>query len=293
MRFLILAHQGDETALRVFARLRARHPTGQVKLVSSEELIYAPHWSHRLGEPPPATEITLADRTVLSSEDLGVVFNRLRYVHMPHFGLASEADRNFAVMEMYALWLSWLESLPCPVINPASTRGLGAQERSQVEWLALASQAGLPAQGYAFSSDPRAFHSHRYTAYWRDQAYDEDGYRAMKEIPPILAGRHPTFYAEPTGEKRAEILVVGERVIADLAISELADQYTGQLIHLARLAGCEWLKVAFAQTAGQGTDQPASRDCPWVVCKVTAFPQSGDPQAIQALVDLLEARLTG
>jgi hypothetical protein len=74
----------------------------------------------------------------------------------------------------------------------------------------------------------------------------------MREIP-ILAGRHPTFYADPTGEKRAEIFVVGERVIGDLA-----DRYARPLIHLKRLAGCEWLKVTFAQTAGPAwTNQPA------------------------------------
>ena len=293
MRFLILAHQGDETAIRVYARLRSRHPPDQVKLVSSEELVYAPHWSHRLGASPPATEITLADRTALTSGDLGVVFNRLRYVHMPHFELASQADRDFAVMEMYALWLSWLEGLPCPVINPASARGLGGQDRSPVEWLSLASQAGLPTQGYAFSSDPRAFHPKDYTPYWRDQAYDEDGLLIMKEIPPMLAGRHPTFYAQPPGEKRAEMFVVG-----DLVIGELADRFARQLVHFARLAGCAWLKITFAQSADQNQglaslDQPASQDCAWAVCKVSAFPQARHPQVIEALVDLLEARVAG
>src|SRR4051812_24017595 len=38
MHFLILAHLGDETALRVSTALKARHGAGQVKLVSSEEL---------------------------------------------------------------------------------------------------------------------------------------------------------------------------------------------------------------------------------------------------------------
>lgn len=298
MRFLILAHQGDETAIRVYARLRSRHPPDQVKLVSSEELVYAPHWSHRLGASPAATEITLADGTALTSGDLGVVFNRLRYVHMPHFELANQADRDFAVMEMYALWLSWLESLPCPVVNPASARGLGGQERSQVEWLSLASQAGLPAQGYAYSSDPRDFHPRDYTPYWRDQAYDEDGLLVMKEVAPMLVGRHPTFYAESTSESRVEMFVVGKRVIGDQTNGDLAGRFEKQLIHLARLAGCAWLKITFARSVDQNQDlasldQPASRDGAWAVCKVSAFPQARHPRVIEALVDLLEARVTG
>lgn len=290
MRFLILAHSRDDTAMYVKASLVSRHPVDQVKLLTSEELVYAPHWSHRLGDGNPITELTLADKTVLSSKDFGVVFNRLRYVSVPHFELAKEDDRNFAVMEMYALLLSWLASLPCPVINPASPRGLGAQERSQAEWLCLASQAGLPIQGYAFSSDPRAFRNRGFLPHWRETSLDEDGAWALKKVSPILVGRHPTFYLEPAEDIRQEVLVVGEQVIG-----ELAGQFAEGLHRLAELSGCELLKVVFAPTGGgrfngDGSNNRWKENSLWRVSKLSAFPQVREPNEIEAIVDLLESR---
>jgi hypothetical protein len=193
-------------------------------------------------------------------------------------------------MEMYALLLSWLASLPCPVINPASPRGLGAQERSQAEWLLLASQAGLPIQGYAFSSAPRTFRNRGYLPYWRESSLDEDGAWALKEVSPILVGRHPTFYLEPAKDIRQEVLVVGEQ-----AIGKLAGQFTERLHKLAELSGCELLKVVFSPTGSGGTngDGPinlSKGNSSWRVSKVTAFPQIREPTEIEAIVDLLESR---
>ena len=292
MRFLILTHPGDDTALHVHARLADRYSPDQVRLVTSEELISAPHWSHQLGNGKAVTEITLADKTVLSSDDCGVVFNRLRYVSVPHFELAKEEDRNFAVMELYALLLSWLASLPCPVINPASPRGLGAQERSQAEWLFLANQAGLPIQGYAFSSDPRAFRSSGFLPHWRETSIDVDGAWNLKAVSPILVSRHPTFYLEPAENIRQEVLVVGEQ-----AIGELAGEFTEELNQLAELSGCELLKIAFVTAGnwgskGDGSERPSKENSSWRVSKVTAFPQVHEHNAIEAIVELLESRST-
>jgi hypothetical protein len=66
---------------------------------------------------------------------------------MPHFEMASQADQDFAVMEMYALWLSWLESCRAgdqPGEHPAWDPG------AQPGVAGLTSQAGLPAQVMPF-----------------------------------------------------------------------------------------------------------------------------------------------
>lgn len=293
MRFLILAHRDDETAMRVRACLLSRYPPEQVKLVTSEELVSAPHWSHRLGDAQPITELTLSDRTVLSSGDSGVVFNRLRYVSVPHFEFAKEDDRNYAMMEMYALLLNWLASLPCPVINKASTRGLGAQEHSRAEWLFLARQAGLPVRGYAFSSDPRAFRSSDFLPFVREDFLDEDGTWALKAVSPILVGRHPTFFLEPVENISREVLVIGGQPIGGLA-----GQYSEELHRFADLSGCELLKVVFTLNGAGGqkpkiTNSQSKDNSHWQVSKVTAFPQVQEKNAIEAIADLLASRQSG
>ena len=132
-----------------------RHRREDVKLGSAEEIVYAPRWVHRLADPPAESEITLHDGTQIRGPETGVVFNRLQCVDMPHF---AAADREYALMEMHALILSWLASLPCPVINVPAPQGLAGADRSQLAWQYLAAKAGLPSKpgarvdGYRFSA---------------------------------------------------------------------------------------------------------------------------------------------
>jgi hypothetical protein len=277
MRFVILAHVDDTTALRVGAALRTRHGAGQVRLVAAEELVFAPCWAHWLDDTVVTTQLRLSDSTVLDSERLGVVFNRLRYVHLPHFGGATQADRSYAVAETFAFWMSWLASLPCPVLNPATPRGLGLQERSHMEWLKLAAQAGLPARGYRFISDPRRFPDSRYWPHERLPTAAPDGTNVYERVAPFPPLRRPTFFLEPVGEERRHALVTGDAVL-----DAPGEAYSASLRQLASLAGCDILQVTFARSLS-GDD--------WLVCDITSFPHTHNPASIQAIVELLEAKL--
>lgn len=173
MRCLVLAHPEDTTALRVTAALRRRVGVEKVRLVSAESLALAPSWRHRLntrrarsGSPGKEkaldlqveSQVRLANGEELT-EEVKVVFNRLCYAVLPQFEQAGEVDRNYAAIEMFALLLSWLASLQSagvPMINPPSTRGLGAQRRSRFEWLALAGQAGMPAVDLHLKFEPES-----------------------------------------------------------------------------------------------------------------------------------------
>lgn len=284
MQILILAHLEDPLAMRVYAALRARHGEGQVKLVSSEELVLAPHWSFQLSSIDTRSRVTLHDGSVLQPEALSAVFNRLRYVDMPHFNRANQDDRDYAVMEMYALLLSWLTSLPCPVINRADPRGLGARQRSRLEWLYLAGKAGLPVEAYAFSSDPRRRQTPGLQSFRRaEEATHRDG-NPYYAIPPHLVGSQPTFYLEEPERAVQEVLVAGER-----CHGQLAGQHEPALRRLADRTGCDLLQVTFALDQAPNPltgDEPAR----WRVRQVTAFPQTGDPEMVQAIASLLEQR---
>lgn len=285
MRCLILTHLGDETALRVYAALAARHGAGQVKLVSSEELVFAPYWAHRLEDSRVTTDLRLSDGAVLDSVNIEVVFNRLLALTMPHFASASEADRDYATREMNALCLSWLASLPCPVVNAATSMGLSAQMRSHAEWLLLAGKAGLPVQGYHFTTDPRWFRKKTYWPYqWRSVSRDNAAF-AFERVSAPPVSRQPTLYLEALLEPQESVLVAGPHVVG-----RLASLYGEPLKCLAKIAGCDLLQVMFAHPAASEADQVA--DGNWKVCGVTPFPQIQTADAISAIVQLLEAKLT-
>jgi hypothetical protein len=254
--------------------------------VTSEELVFAPHWSHQLCDLKSKTEIYLHNGLHLDSDEIGVVFNRLRYVFLPHFENASPDDRDYAIMEMYALWLSWLASLPCRVINSPSPRGLGAKERSQMEWLYLARQAGLPVQGYFFTSDPRRYNCPSYKIYKRTDPSNWMDRPVFQEIPAHTAGRQPAFYLEPLADAVCNVLVAG-----DHTIGPLATEFNKELRMLTSLSACDLLCISFAPRLDIDSDcTPVTNNFQnWKVSHISAFPQVEDTMSILAIVTMLES----
>ena len=101
------------------------------------------------------TRITLANGVVLDNALVRGAVNRLTGV-AAELGAASD-DRDYAVQELYALLLSWLHSLPAPVVNRPAPQGLGGAWRHSSRWVQLAARAGLPVKDYRrTSADPRA-----------------------------------------------------------------------------------------------------------------------------------------
>ena len=259
--------------------LRARHGPDQVKLVLAEELAYSPYWKHYLEDGKVTTELRLRDGAALNSECIGVVFNRLLAPILPYF--ASAKDQNYAVMEMYALYLSWLSSLPCPVVNKASSIGLGIQTRSHAEWLLLAGQAGLPVRGFHFTSDPRWINEKKYSPYRPQLNVGAFDFEKISS-PPI--GHEPTFYLEKVGEERETMLVSLPHVTG-----RLSKLFGAALKRLARLAGCDLLQVFFAPASS--SQEHTKENEKWKVCNVTPFPHAQTMPELTAIVQLLESKL--
>jgi hypothetical protein len=285
MNCLIIAHLGDETALRVSAKLQARHGRRRVKLVSSDELVLAPYWDHRLEGSSVSTELRLSDNTVLNSTSIDVVFNRLMAVPMPHFASATEMDRDYAAREMHALCLSWLASLPCPVVNAPTPTSLGAQARSHAEWLLCAGKAGLPVQGYCFTTDPRWSRKKDYLPY----RWCRDGQNhafLFERAHGLSVCREPRVYLEPLSEPQESVLIAGTYVIG-----RLAGLYHEQLKYLGRITGCDLLQVTFAPSVASETNLGAAEN--WKVCGVNSFPQVKTAEDVSAIVSLLESKLDG
>jgi len=284
MKIWILAHFGDDTAQRVYAAFRSRRKSDQVRLITSEELVLAPHWRHKLSQGTITSQVQLADGTWIIPDPGDLIFNRLQAVKMPQFEIASREDQNFAAQEMYALWLSWLSSLPCAVVNSASPRGLSGQNRSPVEWLMLAARAGLPVRGYAFTSDPRHFPTRYGNPSRRLAGLDNRRMASYETITRPIVSRQPLIDLEPISKDQEVVLLAGDRTVG-----KLTEPFGVPLRRLGELAGCDLLQATFARV---GSPKPYPNDTPdWRILGVTAFPVVHDLAGINAIVEALEDKL--
>lgn len=250
MKYLVLGHAQDRSALAVAARLKCRHSPGTVRFATVDELIYAPSWVHQIEASTgnARTRITLHDGCELRSDELQVVFNRLSWVDYPGF---AAADRSYACAEMSALLLSWLESLDCPVINPVAGHRLNASF-SEFRWLTLAAQAGLPIPRTRLSSNPRRYPPRRMMP---------PGSRTVSEFD--LAGQftHP-------------VLILGGE-----AGNGVPSHLKKGCRELARLSGAAVLKLSFASRG------PVDES--WQFLGAHAMPQFLDAE-VDAVAQFLE-----
>lgn len=268
--FVVISHPGDRVATRAAAALAARVGADEVALVRVEELTLAARWTHLQEGGRTRTVVRLPGGRAIDSDAVDGVVNRIRRVVGPRFRRG--ADSQYATMEVFALLLSWLASLPCRVVNPPSPRGLAGEERSLTEWLRLAGAAGLPARRLRATTDGRRFSVPGREAY-PSPAGDRLGGEPLH--PSVPVGPRPALFADPVGERR-RVTVVGERLFG-----APSPTWADGCRRVARAAGCELL----ALDLGRRLD--ASRD--WVVCGGDPLPEALAPGEVEALADLLAA----
>jgi hypothetical protein len=146
---LVLCEETDYSALWAADAMRGRGHA--VKVVTGADLADAVGWQHRVGSTADC-EIRLADGALLCSRDTGGVLNRLFGVPTAWIRRLDGDDREYALQEMHALYLSWLHALPGPVLNPPTPQGLCGNWRHISAWTALAVRAGLPVRPFCQES---------------------------------------------------------------------------------------------------------------------------------------------
>lgn len=118
-----------------------------VRLLTPRDL-GRPGWS--LANDDPVSAVASGARFVPS--DLDGVVCRLPAVGVDDVGWVHPDDRPYAAAELNAFLLAWLESLPCPVLNPRSGEVLcGWADRAEVT-----SAAAAVSVGHRRSRQPRA-----------------------------------------------------------------------------------------------------------------------------------------
>ena len=155
--WLVLAQDNDLDAPWIAAGLRDRDDR-PVAVVTGSTLVHDCRWEHRVsprGATAASSRLVLGDGTVLDATTVDAVVNRLGWLGAEGYAGASARDREYATGELFALGLSWLESLGGRVVNRPAPTGLSGGWRQTAEWRSLARSVGLPALPFD-SDEPEA-----------------------------------------------------------------------------------------------------------------------------------------
>jgi hypothetical protein len=145
--WLVLCSSSDPSGLWVYEGLR-QLGVAPLELILAEWLGYGSQWEHRLDGSGTHLKIVLPDGRVLCSSRIRGAINRLL---VPPAGIAQRAaasDKEYALAELQAFYLSWLNGLPGLVINRPTAVGLSGSLYHASEWVYRAARAGLPAPAY-------------------------------------------------------------------------------------------------------------------------------------------------
>jgi len=148
---LVLCEESDLSALWAADALRARGLRPYV--LTGSVLAAAERWQHTVTGAGATSELTLAGGVQLDLARTRGVLNRLVQVPTAWARRVHGPDREYALQEMHAFYLSFLHALPGRKLNPPSPQGLAGNWRHPSAWAALAHQVGLPAKPYHQTSD--------------------------------------------------------------------------------------------------------------------------------------------
>jgi hypothetical protein len=210
----VVCEESDLAAAWAASCLHSRGLTAEI--VTGADLAAAERWEHRVGRSGATLALTFAGgEHRLCSRDVRGVLNRLPFLPSAWLQRIGGLDRDYAIQEMHALYLSWLHALPGPLLNRPTPQGLCGNWRHPSAWAVLAAHAGLPVAPYRQSSedDPAEL--------WQPAS-----------APPA-----------------ATVFVVGERVIAPPVVPT---QQHEACRRLSRAAGATLLGIDFAPGAEGG-----------------------------------------
>lgn len=150
--WLIIGSTADVAVLWVYEGL-LRNGLTPVYFVPIESLGLGNRWEHRLTGSENTTKLALADGRTIDSRLVRGTVNRVLSPAFIEYGSIVEGDRGYVCQETFSLYVSWLKSLPEPILNAPDPQGLCGNWRHISEWVWLASCAGLPVPSYRLSSD--------------------------------------------------------------------------------------------------------------------------------------------
>jgi len=140
---VILAHPDDGAALWLNGALRHLGVEG-LELVSVEQLVFSRRIVHRMTDCGDTGAIHLADGRVLRSEAITGLVNRVHRLLTEHFAAAAPDERHYAIAELSAFMLAWLNGIAGRVINPPRPSAPDGSLFERTAVVHFAAMAGLP-----------------------------------------------------------------------------------------------------------------------------------------------------
>src|SRR6478609_12138650 len=111
--------------------------------LSSDDLVFAPHWLHRIDENGVSrTEIVLSNGQLICSENVRALFNRIQSLEAIHF--LNETDRQYADMEFTSLYYSFLQSMSGAMLQSFDLYQMQAVHPNEWIFRTAAIAAGIP-----------------------------------------------------------------------------------------------------------------------------------------------------
>jgi hypothetical protein len=134
---IILAGRYDVAA----QRWAARWASHEVALLTPNDLSRA-GWHHVI--KAPAEGVAIVDGRPVRVAEISGVLVRLPGVYEQDLSHIVPADRSYVAAEMTAFLLSWLTTLPCPVLNRPTPTCLAGPFWRPEQWVYAAARAGIP-----------------------------------------------------------------------------------------------------------------------------------------------------
>ena len=209
---LVLCDEADISASWAVEALRRRGLAPTV--LTGLDLASVRGWRHTIGAAGAEIELRFDGGSIRGGDVRGVL-NRLSFLPRAWLDRVGGPDRQYAMQEMLAFYLSWLHALAAPKLNPPAPQGLCGNLRHPSAWVALAARAGLPMRPYRQASDGDP------VAFW--------------QVPPDPAA--------------STVFVVGSEVVGPAA---LAGPHRAACLRLAEAAGCPLLGIDFARGKEEG-----------------------------------------
>jgi hypothetical protein len=247
-----------------------------VSLVTGGELASSPELDHHVTKGRGTFAVTLADGRRFADDGFDVVFNRLQGGEVPWFGGAADEDREYAMAETYAAWMSLLRSFRSPVVNPVGPRGLAGPGKSQLEWLALAADCGLPVREAVFTSSARRHSTRALAPHELPEDTPLAASKSFTGVPIHALGRRPGVFLEPFSSELESYLVLGESVVGNCPEKLMASS-----VRLSKTARCPLLEISVARFGDDGVQKK--------VFDVNPLPRLDGWTQVRAVCDLLES----
>lgn len=200
---LILCHVNDGLSLALHEQLQCLGIDSH--LVMAHELASAHSWKQTITPDGKCfTEIILRNGQIINSENLKSVYNRIRQIEMLHF--LNPADRAYANMEMFALYVSFLKNIESVMIEPIQTSQLTLDEPNMLYYFKAAADSGLQVLDYLFTTSPKWQNEKGFTVFNPLKKHKQSFYRKSAHL---VWQNEPLISFQPHQEIYKIIVVAG------------------------------------------------------------------------------------